>query len=224
MAEIAYNSYLDLKNHPMFVKYLDKKTPLRFYGQTNIGSRPTKRGNDDEGLKFEDLRAIPFVGSWAQMKQNVPGFYGFGTAIKELSKKEGKLEEIKKLYQKSLFFRTLIENSMQSLSKAFFPATKYLRDEEDYREFWDKMYDEFLLTRELLLEVSGQKELLDSNNVTKVSIKTRERIVLPLITIQQYALQMLSGDPKDLPVDVETYNQLIIRAMFGIINAARNSA
>lgn len=223
MAEIAYNSYLDLKNHPMFVKYLDKKTPLRFYGQTNIGSRPTKRGNDDEGLKFEDLRAIPFVGSWAQMKQNVPGFYGFGTAIKELAK-ENKVDDIKKLYQKSLFFRTLIENSMQSLSKAFFPATKYLRDDEDYREFWDKMYNEFLLTRELLLDVSGQKELLDSNNVTKVSIKTRERIVLPLITIQQYALQMLAGDPKELPVDVETYNQLIIRAMFGIINAARNSA
>jgi len=52
----------------------------------------------------------------------------------------------------------------------------------------------------------------------------RERIVLPLITIQQYALQMLSEDPKNLPVDVETYNQLIMRAMFGIINAARNSA
>lgn len=223
MAGAAYESYLDLKNHPMFVKYLDKKTPLRFYGQTNIGSRPTKRGNDDEGLKFEDLRAIPFVGSWAQMKQNVPGFYGFGSAIAQMAE-AGKKEEIKALYKKSLFFRTLIENSMQSLSKAFFPATKYLRDEEDYREFWDKMYEEFRLTLESLLDVSEQKELLDSNNVTKVSIKVRERIVLPLITIQQYALQMLSEDPKNLPVDVETYNQLIMRAMFGIINAARNSA
>ena len=223
MAESAYESYLDLKNHPMFVKYLDKKTPLRFYGQTNIGSRPTKRGNDDEGLKFEDLRAIPFVGSWAQMKQNVPGFYGFGSSIAKMAE-AGKNEDIKKLYKKSLFFRTLIENSMQSLSKAFFPATKYLRDEEEYREFWDKMYDEFRLTLESLLDVSEQKELLDSNNVTKASIKVRERIVLPLITIQQYALQMLSEDPKNLPVDVETYNQLIMRAMFGIINAARNSA
>ena len=223
MAVSAYDSYLDLKKHPKFVKYLDKKTPLRFYGQTNIGSRPTKRGNDDEGLKFEDLRAIPFVGSWAQMKQNVPGFYGFGSAIEHMDK-EGKKDAIKKLYKKSLFFRTLIENSMQSLSKAFFPATKYLRDDEEYREFWDKMYAEFKLTLDMLLDVSGQKELLDSNNVTKVSIKTRERIVLPLITIQQYALQMLAEDPKTLPVDVETYNQLIVRAMFGIINAARNSA
>ncbi len=223
MASVAYDSYLDLKNHPQFVKYLDKKTPLRFYGQTNIGSRPTKRGSDDEGLKFEDLRAIPFVGSWAQMKQNVPGFYGFGTAIAQMDK-DGNIDAVKKLYQKSLFFRTLIENSMQSLSKSFFEATEYLREEEEYRAFWDKMYGEFKLTLKMLLEVSGQKELLESNNVTKISIKTRERIVLPLITIQQYALQMLAGDPKELPVGVETYNQLIVRAMFGIINAARNSA
>ncbi|TDB65857.1 phosphoenolpyruvate carboxylase [Arundinibacter roseus] len=223
LAESAYRSYLDLKNHPSFVKYLDLKTPLRFYGQTNIGSRPTKRGADGEGLKFEDLRAIPFVGSWAQMKQNVPGFYGFGSAIEQLSA-EGKQEELKKLYKKSLFFRTLIENSMQSLSKAFFPATEYLREEEDYRELWDKMYDEFIRTGKLLLEISGQKELLDSNIVTKESIKIRERIVLPLITIQQYALQMLSETPENRTMDVEVLNKLIMRAMFGIINAARNSA
>ncbi|HEV7348326.1 phosphoenolpyruvate carboxylase [Telluribacter sp.] len=223
LAEAAYHSYLDLKNHPVFVKYLEKKTPLRFYGQTNIGSRPTKRGNDGEGLKFEDLRAIPFVGSWAQMKQNVPGFYGFGSAIDQLTK-EGKGEAIKKLYQKSLFFRTLVENSMQSLSKAFFPATEYLRQEEDYLAFWDKMYDEFVCTNQQLLKISGQKELLDSNQVTKESIKIRERIVLPLITIQQYALQMLADDPATLPVDPEKYSKLVVRAMFGIINAARNSA
>lgn len=85
---------------------------------TNIGSRPLKRGKDS-GLKFEDLRAIPFVGSWAQMKQNIPGFYGVGSAISELEKEIG-LEELKKLYQDSLFFRTLLGNSMQSLKKNAF--------------------------------------------------------------------------------------------------------
>jgi phosphoenolpyruvate carboxylase len=223
LAEAAYHSYLELKNHPAFVKYLEKKTPLRFYGQTNIGSRPTKRGNDGEGLKFEDLRAIPFVGSWAQMKQNVPGFYGFGSAIDQLMQ-EGKGAAIRDLYQRSLFFRTLIENSMQSLSKAFFPATAYLRNDEEYREFWDKMHEEFICTNRLLLDIAGQKELLESNQVTRESIKIRERIVLPLITIQQYALQMLAEDPATLPVDVEKFNKLVVRAMFGIINAARNSA
>ncbi len=223
LAEAAYQSYLELKNHPAFVKYLEKKTPLRFYGQTNIGSRPTKRGKAGDGLKFEDLRAIPFVGSWAQMKQNVPGFYGFGSAIKQLAD-AGKLEDVKKLYKKSLFFRTLVENSMQSLSKAFFPATEYLRDEEDYRDFYDKMHEEFKRTDELLLKISGQTELLESNAVSRESIKIRERIVLPLITIQQYALQMLSDTPENREVEEEVLNKLVMRAMFGIINAARNSA
>lgn len=223
LAEASYRSYLKLKNHPSFVPFLETRTPLRFYGQTNIGSRPTKRKKDGEGLRFEDLRAIPFVGSWAQMKQNVPGFYGFGEAIEEL-RSAGKVEDLKKLYSKSLFFRTLIENSMQALSKSFFPVTRYLEKEPEYKEFWTMIYEEFERTKTALTELSDQKELLDSNSVTKESIKIRERIVLPLITIQQYALQMLAENPDLTPAQTDLYNKLIIRAMFGIINAARNSA
>ena len=108
LAEASYQAYLGLKNHAMFVPYLERITPLRFYGQTKIGSRPDKR-NAGGGLRFEDLRAIPFVGSWAQMKQNIPGFYGFGLALEHL-KKEGKMGALKKLYKKSLFVRTLVKN------------------------------------------------------------------------------------------------------------------
>ncbi len=64
-------------------------TPLKWYGDSNIASRPTKRSGD-EGMKFEDLRAIPFVGAWAQMKQNIPGYYGVGAAIAGLKKANGK--------------------------------------------------------------------------------------------------------------------------------------
>src|SRR5690606_25765920 len=105
----------------------------------------------------------------------------------------------------------------------YFPVTSYIREEEEYREFWDKMLAENNLTREKLIEISGVHELLDQNVVTKESIKVRERIVLPLITIQQYALQMLAK-PEELKVDSSYYDKLIMRAMFGIINAARNSA
>lgn len=222
MAELSYQSYLQLKNHPTFVPYLDKMTPLRFYGQTNIGSRPTKRGQGD-ALRFEDLRAIPFVGSWAQMKQNVPGFYGFGTAIEQLQK-NGKAEDITKLYDHSMFFRTLIENSMQSLSKSNYALTQYLSQDPTYGELWHKMHEEFTRTRRLLLEVSRNTALLEGNPVTRQSIEIRERIVLPLIVIQQYALQMLTSDNGLKPEQTEAYNKLIMRAMFGIINAARNSA
>lgn len=221
LADAAYHAYLGLKNHPTFVPYLEKITPLRFYGQTKIGSRPDKRGSGG-GLKFEDLRAIPFVGSWAQMKQNVPGFYGFGSALENL-KGAGKMDALKKLYKRSLFVRTLVENSMQSLMKAYYPATKYLQDNPEFATIWNMMFEEYERSIALMLEFSGEKDLLNQNPVTKESIKIRERIVLPLMTIQQYALQKLQSGELSA-ADVDVYNKLVIRAMFGIINAARNSA
>ncbi|WP_333818927.1 phosphoenolpyruvate carboxylase [Ohtaekwangia sp.] len=223
LAEEGYKAYLDLKQHPKFVPYLEKITPLAFFGDTNIGSRPVKRNSGS--LKFEDLRAIPFVSAWAQMKQNIPGFYGVGTAIREL-KKQGKLRELKALFRQSLFFRTLLSNSMMSLTKCYYPATSYLAKDKDFGDFWKKMNAEFKLSREMILEVSGLSELMENTPVNRDSVKLRERIVLPLITIQQFALQQLRDpDEKDKDKTFEKqYRKLVLRCMFGIINAARNSA
>ncbi|MBL7859186.1 MAG: phosphoenolpyruvate carboxylase [Cyclobacteriaceae bacterium] len=222
LAEEGHKAYLDLKHHPKFVPYLEKITPLSFFGDTNIGSRPVKR-NAGEGLKFEDLRAIPFVGSWAQMKQNIPGFYGVGTALREL-KKAGRLRELKAMYKQSLFFRTLLANSMMSLTKTYYPATAYLKKDKEFGEFWEKMYSEYKLSMSMILEVSGLSELMENNPVNRDSVKLRERIVMPLITIQQYALQQLrEAEPKEKSFD-KAYRTLVLRCMFGIINAARNSA
>jgi phosphoenolpyruvate carboxylase len=221
LAEEGHKAYLDLKQHPKFVPYLEKITPLSFFGDTNIGSRPVKRSSGS--LKFEDLRAIPFVGSWAQMKQNIPGFYGVGTAIREM-KRQGKLRDLKTLFKESLFFRTLLSNSMMSLTKCYYPATAYLSKDKEFGEFWKKMYTEFKLSREMILEVSGLSELMESTPVNRDSVKLRERIVLPLITIQQFSLQHLrEPEEKDKGFDKQ-YRKLVLRCMFGIINAARNSA
>ena len=82
LSEDSYEAYMQLKNHPAFVDYLAEISPLRFYSETNIGSRPTKRGKTS-GLALKDLRAIPFVGAFSQLKQNVTGYYGVGTALKK---------------------------------------------------------------------------------------------------------------------------------------------
>lgn len=218
LANIGYEKYKDLKNHPKFVPYLEHVAPLKFFGMTNIGSRPLKRGKDG-GLKFEDLRAIPFVGSWAQMKQNIPGFYGVGTAINSVEKEDG-IEELRRLYQDSLFFRTLLSNSMQSLKKCFYPATAYLKDNSEYSEFWQMLFSEFECSVEKLKKIADMDELMADNPVTKSSIEIRERIVLPLITIQQYAIQTILENGGS----TEILDKLILRTMFGIINATRNAA
>lgn len=221
LAEEGHRAYLDLKQHPKFVPYLERISPLAYFGDTNIGSRPVKRTSGS--FKFEDLRAIPFVGSWAQMKQNIPGFYGVGTALREL-KRQGKMKELQRLFRESLFFRTLLSNSMMSLTKSYFPATQYLSKDKEFGEFWNKMHAEFKLSTSMILEVSGFNELMENNPVNRDSVKLRERIVLPLITIQQYALsQLRTLEAKDKPFEAQ-YRKLVMRCMFGIINAARNSA
>src|SRR5580704_8815617 len=96
MASESYRSYSALKDHPFFLQYLNEVSPLRFYSETNIGSRPSKRSSGGR-FEFKDLRAIPYVGSWSQLKQNVTGYYGVGTALQILENK-GKWNEVKNLY------------------------------------------------------------------------------------------------------------------------------
>lgn len=222
LAEEGYQAYLKLKLDPKFVPYLEKVTPLSSFGDSNIGSRPMKRGGSD-ALKFEDLRAIPFVGAWAQMKQNIPGFYGVGSAITRLIEK-GKGEQLKKLYKNSLFFRTLLGNSMMSLTKTNYKATTYLGSDPEFGDFWKKMFAEYELSIKQTLEISGLNELMGNSPNIRDSVKLRERIVLPLIAIQQFALMNLRTSNNLSPEDETRYRKLIIRCTFGIINAARNSA
>ncbi len=225
LANKSYSTYCDFKAHPRFVEYLEDVSVLRFYGKTNVGSRPSKRSKDAK-LKLSDLRAIPFVGAWSQMKQNVPGFFGFGAALKTYEE-EGRLNEVKTLYKKSLFFKTLVENSMQSLSKTYFPLSAYLENDPKFGEFWKWIYSEYETSKRLLLEISGQETLLEKSPNISSSIELRENIILPLITLQQYALMQLKAIEKgesDNTKLLPSYEKAIIRAFFGSINASRNSA
>lgn len=218
MAGYSYEAYKDLKSHPQFVSYLEHVTPLKFFGMTNIGSRPVKRSKGG-GMKFEDLRAIPFVGAWAQMKQNIPGFFGVGRSIEEMEKR-GKLDQVRKLYKESLFFRSLLGNSMQSLAKSFYPATAYLKDSPTYGGFWNILFEEYQRSLKNILRVSDMEKLLEDSQLSRESISIREKIVLPLITIQQYGIQKMLEEG----IEDTALQKLILRTMFGIINAARNAA
>ena len=224
MAEISYKTYVDFKNHPQFLPYLEKMSTLKYYAKTNIGSRPSKRGGSDK-LDFSALRAIPFVGSWSQLKQNVPGFFGLGTALKKYED-ANRFDEIIAFYNASDFFKTLLENSMMSLTKSFFELTAYMADDAEFGEFWKLIFEEYKTTKRLLLKLTGHKELMENFPVGKASIEIREKIVLPLLTIQQFALKQIQelqsseGNEENIAV----YEKMVMRSLFGNINASRNSA
>ena len=221
LGHISYVSYQQLKQNPLFLPYLQKFSPLNYYGKSNIASRPTKRGLKNE-ISFSDLRAIPFVGSWSQLKQNVPGYYGVGTALQVL-KEKGLWNEVASLFNTSAFFRTLVDNSMMSMVKSNFAITKYVENDEQFTAFRQIIKDEFILTTQLYLELNKCNSLMEKDTLAKHSILLRDRIVLPLLTIQQFALCKVQESNID-PNLKEAYEKLVTRTMFGVINAARNSA
>lgn len=227
LANDGFNAYTALKNHPTFLDYLSHASALRFYAATNIGSRPAKRGSATR-LNLSDLRAIPFVGAWSQLKQNVTGYYGVGSALKQ-AEERGEWKKVKEMYQHSLFFKTLIDNCEMAMLKCYFPLTNHLADHKEFGEIWHMIYSEYELTRKYVLLLSGNTELMADYPVEQLSVSMRERIVLPLTTIQQYAItrvrELEAGSPHDPAAGMKTtYEKLVMRCSFGIINAGRNSA
>jgi phosphoenolpyruvate carboxylase len=224
LAGYSFTSYSALKNHPEFLEYLAHVSPVKFYAETNIGSRPAKRSGSAK-LALKDLRAIPFVGAWSQLKQNVTGYYGVGYALQEIEKK-GRLGEVKKLYQGSLFFKTLMDNCEMAMKKCFFPLTAFLSKHPVYGEIWNMIHEEYERTMKYIFLLSGRNELMADYPVEQLSVQMRERIVLPLTTIQQYAitkvreLEEINANPASKAI----YEKLVMRCSFGIINAGRNSA
>ncbi|HTI61566.1 phosphoenolpyruvate carboxylase [Mucilaginibacter sp.] len=220
MADESYRLFMELREHPHFLEYLEKYSPLRLLSKINISSRPTKR-NTGSALKLEDLRAISFVTSWSQLKQNIPGFYGVGTALKKI-KEDNKWEEAKELYHKSGFFKTMLDNCMMSMSKSDFRVTGYLLNDKKFAALWQQLKDEFELTKAMLLELTDSAVLMEEYPVEKRSIAVRERIVLPLVIVQHYALQCINKKKDEELTDI--YNKLVIRTVYGIVNAGRNLA
>lgn len=221
LSQESMKKYLALKEDELFVPYLEEMTPLRFYGDLNIGSRPMTR-HKSKYLNFSDLRAIPFVGSWSQLKQNVPGYYGFGFALNKLIE-QGKTTQLIQLFQHSLFFKTLVENTMMSLSKSFFPLTSYIKNDKKFGYFWTQLASECKLTKDLLLLISRQKILLENDEINRESIKLREEIVLPLLIIQQYAMVKFKQTINDTKMKA-IYKKIIIKALAANTNASRNAA
>ena len=105
-------------------------------------------------------------------------------------------------------------------------VTNYLKDDSKFGKFWQRLYQEHRLAENYLLEISGQDQLLDRSPRARASITLRENAVLPLLVIQQYALMKVRElrDQKADSEDYKTFEKLIIRTLYGNINAARNSA
>ena len=221
MASESHRKFMTLRNHPKFLKYLETLSPLKSLSSINISSRPVKRNSDKE-LRLQDLRAISFVTAWSQLKQNIPGFFGVGSAL-EWAEENNLWSYVRNLYQNSGFFNTLIDNCMMSMTKSNFDITAYMKDDEHFGDFWTMLYEEYEKTKSYLLKLSNSKVLMQNYPVERASILEREKIILPLLTIQHYAIREIEHK-KLTEEQKEVYRKLIGRTIYGVVNAGRNLA
>ncbi|QNL48447.1 phosphoenolpyruvate carboxylase [Olivibacter sp. SDN3] len=219
MAAASHKKFMELRHHPLFLKYLEEFSPLKFLSSINISSRPVKRNSTSE-LKLEDLRAISFVTAWSQLKQSVPGCYGVGTALKSADE-AGEWGKVEELYQTSGMFKTIIDNSVMAMKKSNFDITSYLQEDQKFGEFWKMLFEEFEITKKYFLKLTNTETLMERYPVERRSIATREKIILPLVIIQHYAIKKLHDIKQDDP-NYDVYGKLLTRTVYGIVNAGRN--
>ena len=115
---------------------------------------------------------------------------------------------------------------MQNLAKTNFHLTRYMEEDERFGDFWRMIHAEHELTHEMVLKVAEQDFLLQDNPRARLSIELRERIVLPLLVTQQFALMKINeirGVDEDDP-RIEDFEKMVVRSLYGNINASRNSA
>jgi phosphoenolpyruvate carboxylase len=220
MAKDSFDAFVALRKHPLFLSYLERFSPLSLLSKITISSRPVKRSSGEK-LRLEDLRAISFVTSWGQLKQNIPGFYGIGTALKN-QEESGNWENICTTYRESGYFKTIIDNCMMSMSKADFSITAHFAKDPEYGDFWTMLHKEYDRSKEMLLKLAGHTTLMENYPVEKRSVAVREKIVLPLVLIQHFALEKLQEQLTE--EELQSYEKLAIRTVYGIVNAGRNSA
>lgn len=169
-----------------FLTYFNEATPLRELGDLNIGSRPMSRKNRG---RFEDLRAIPWVFAWTQSRQLLPAWYAAGTGLESYAlRSEQNLQQLKEMYERWPFFRSTIDNLQMALMKADITTAKeYLSLVEDQKiaeRIFSNILEEYERTKEILLKITGDNELLDHTPNIKDSVYRRNPYVDPLNFLQ----------------------------------------
>ncbi len=187
LSEHAFRAYRALVYEtPGFVDYFRMTTPIAEIAELNIGSRPASR---KASWGIEDLRAIPWVFSWAQCRLLLPGWYGFASAVEAWLKANPQgMDVLREMYQRWPFFRSVISNMDMVLAKTDLSiAARYAELLEDtaLRELvLARIGGELHKSIAYLLQISRQETLLASNPELAQSIRSRVPYLDPLNHLQ----------------------------------------
>ncbi len=203
----AFGYYRELVTDDRFAEYFRTVTPIDVIEKIEIGSRPPSR---KKGREISALRAIPWVFAWTQNRQTISGWYGFGYAVERaVAEKKITLSELKRMFNGWEFFVTLIQNLEMVLMKTdMLIGNEYLSlNEEKYaKDIFDKIKTEYIRSINYILEITGEKRLLDKNKALQKSLELRNPYIDPISFIQIELIKKFrteqSSDRKELLLNV----------------------
>ncbi len=214
--KIASKSYLEYQKNILNQKcwnFFSRATPINHISSIPIGSRPASRKNISSGeVGFDDLRAIPWVFSWTQLRYNLTGWYGLGTALSDLVYKSSTLNDLKDLYKNSKFFKQLLDNMSFEMARSRLQISKLYSKTKNEFEFHNILRQEYNRCFESYKLITGYKNLLDRNTVISNSISFRNPFTDLLNIIQICLLRQVRSNKGPISKDLE-------RSIFMSINA-----
>jgi phosphoenolpyruvate carboxylase len=216
MSSAAYDYYArTVRDNPDTIPYFEMATPASEFDLAKIGSRPARR-TPSRGL--DELRAIPWVFGWMQSRHGLPGWFGVGHALNRFP--DHML--LKTMMERFPLFTDLIRNVEIALAKSDMAIARLyaelVGDEALRHRMFAMIEEEFARTKEAVLRVTNQKELLETNRVLARSIRLRNPYVDPMSLIQVELLRR-----KRSGTDTPELRNALAATMHGISAGLRNT-
>jgi len=185
----ARAAYRGLVESVGFEEWFGRVSPIDELGRMRLGSRPARRGQSG---KLDELRAIPWVFAWSQMRLNLPGWYGLGSGIAAAD-----LAELQQAYAKWPLFNVLLDNAEMSLAKTDRRIAERYLGLGERADLSERVLAEYDLTVDRVLAVTGHRRLLENHRVLSWAVELRNPYVDALSHIQLHALEGLRREPVD---------------------------
>ncbi len=192
--------------NPALLTFFQEVTPIEEISKLQISSRPARRKKGKKDLS--SLRAIPWVFGWTQSRFLLPSWFGVGTALsKELDSDPKQIELLRMLHQRWPFFRMLISKVEMTLSKVDLEVAKYYVDtlgskenSDSFNLIFNTISQEYNLTKNLILQITGNSQLLETDKDLRDSVELRNKTIIPLGFLQVSLLKRLRDQKRQPPI------------------------
>jgi phosphoenolpyruvate carboxylase len=216
-------AYRKLVHDPQLPRYFKLSTPVEELANLHMGSRPSRRGANEDGI--ETLRAIPWVFGWTQSRQIVPGWFGVGTGL-EAARVAGLGNTLSRMQREWPFFNSFLSNVEMTVAKTDMRiASEYVHRlvPEELHYVFDVIKDEYERTVREILLLNDASELLATQPRLASTLRTRDQYLRPLQLTQIQLLKQVRdvrarGDEVD-----EVMQRALLLTINGIATGLRNT-